>query len=99
MVNTSTLESRVRRFMDQISFKVIFRVSLVLIYFFISLVSVSYTYAYTYTYQYKEASVHYPHKRLPVLSVLGLEKSEVFTQGQGKLSMIINKVCVLSGYP
>ena len=62
--------------MDQIPFKVSFRVSLVFIYFFISLVSVSYTYTYTYTYtyQYIEASVHYPNKRLSVLSVLGLEK-------------------------
>ena len=74
MVNTSTPESRGRRFMDQIPFKVIFRVSLVFIYFFILLVSVSYTYTYTYTYQYIEASVHYPNKRLSVLSVLGLEK-------------------------
>ena len=76
MVNTSTLESRGRRFMDQIPFKVIFRVLLVFIYFFISLVSVSYTYAYayTYTYQYREATVHYPHKRLCVLSVRGLKE-------------------------
>ena len=52
--------------MDQIPFKVIFRVSLVFIYFFISLVPVSYTYTYTYI----EASVHYPHKRLSVLKKL-----------------------------
>ena len=70
MVNTSTPESRGRRFMDQIPFRVIFRVSLVFIYFFISLVSVSFTYAYTYTYQYRGASVHYPHKRLSVLKGL-----------------------------
>ena len=70
--------------MDQIPFKVIFRVSLVFIYFFISLVSVSYTYTYTYTYQYIEASVHYPNKRLSVLRVLDLEKIRRLYPGTGE---------------